>query len=57
MRTVPKRRFSKHRARIKRLYLAGESVRDIARIIEITPAAVYWHLKELRADGELPEAS
>ena len=57
MPTVPKRRYSKHRDRIKRLYLAGESVQDIATVIGITPAAVYWHLKQLREDGELPEAS
>lgn len=33
----------------------GRGLREIARLLDISTQGVHWHLKRLRADGELPE--
>lgn len=51
---APKRRPGETKAEILRLLKAGHEPPAIARELEVTTAAIYQHIQELRERGELP---
>ena len=43
------------RTLILEMTLKGKTARDIAKILDLAPATVYAHLRELRERGLLPQ--